>query len=294
MTGGGGGGVVAVLGRNGDRRAVENLVREFGEQHGAQPHLFEGSSPGVDSFGVRVVQLAAARGTRYGKFPEGVEEGETAQAVFSQGKRPSQSPIDIETKDVTPAGDLAPIRFNYQLSPLKIINNGFTVQVSYDAGSSITVNGESYELIQFHFHHPSETTIDGQKYDLELHLVHRNAQGKLAVVAVLLKSGAQNPPLRELWSYLPKDIGHEAEHKKVQLNAADFLPNDRNYYKFSGSLTIPPCTEGVTWLVMRTPVEVSPTQIAAFANLYPLNARPLQPLNGRSVTKSSFEKASAE
>jgi carbonic anhydrase len=206
----------------------------------------------------------------------------------------SQSPIDIETKDVTPSGDLAPIRFNYQLSPLKIINNGYTVQVNYDSGSSITVNGEAYELIQFHFHHPSETRIDGQTFDLELHLVHRNAQGKLAVVAVLLKSGAQNPPLRELWNYLPKDIGHEAEHKKVQLNAADFLPNDRNYYRFSGSLTIPPCTEGVTWFVMKTPVEVSPTQIAAFANLYPLNARPIQPLNGRSVTKSGFEKAPAE
>ena len=206
----------------------------------------------------------------------------------------SQSPIDIETKDVTPAAELPPIRFSYQLSPLKIINNGYTVQVNYDAGSSITVNGESYELIQFHFHHPSETQIDGEKFDLELHLVHRNAQGKLAVVAVLLKRGAQNPPLRELWTYLPKDVGHEAEHKKVQLNAADFLPNDRNYYKFPGSLTIPPCTEGVTWLVMKTPVEVSPAQIALFANLYPLNARPAQPLNGRSVTKSSFEKAPAE
>jgi carbonic anhydrase len=206
----------------------------------------------------------------------------------------SQSPIDIETKDVTLAGDLAPIRFDYRLSPLKIINNGYTVQVNYESGSSITVNGESYELIQFHFHHPSETAIDGEKADLELHLVHRNAQGKLAVIAILMKAGGNNPPLHELWTYLPKSVGHEEEHKKVQLNAADFLPNDRNYYNFSGSLTIPPCTESVTWLVMKKPVEVSPTQIAAFAALYPANARPLQSLNRRSVTKSGFETKSAE
>ncbi len=205
-----------------------------------------------------------------------------------------QSPIDIETKDVTAAADLTPIRFDYKLSPLRIINNGYTVQINFDAGSTIIVNGSIYELVQFHFHHPSETEVDGQKFDLELHLVHRNEQGRLAVVAVLLKSGATNPPLRELWNYLPKDVGHESEHKKVRLNAADFLPNDRNYYKFSGSLTIPPCTEGADWYVMKTPVEVSPSQIAAFANLYPLNARPVQPLNGRSVVKSIFEKASAQ
>jgi carbonic anhydrase len=202
-----------------------------------------------------------------------------------------QSPINIT--GAAPA-QLAPIKFDYKLTPLKIVNTGFTIQVNYGAGSSITVNGAAYDLVQFHFHHPSETAIDGQKYDLELHLVHRNAQGRLAVVAVLLKSGSENYPLHVLWSYLPKDVGKEDEHKKVELNAADFLPNDQNYYKYSGSVTIPPCTEGVDWYVMKKPVEVSPSQIAAFAKFFPDNARPLQPANGRGIEESNFHKSSAE
>jgi carbonic anhydrase len=200
----------------------------------------------------------------------------------------NQSPINIQ--GATP-GELAPIKFDYKLTPLKIINNGHTVQVNYGSGSTITVNGEVYELVQFHFHHPGEAEIDGQKYDLEMHLVHRNAHGKLLVVAVLMKSGSENFPLHVLWSYLPTDIGKEAEHKKVQLNAEDFLPNDRNYYTYSGSLTAPPCSENVDWYVMKKPVEISPAQIATFAKLYPDNARPLQPTNDRKIQESNFKKA---
>jgi carbonic anhydrase len=202
-----------------------------------------------------------------------------------------QSPINLT--GALPA-ELAPIKFDYKLTPLKIVNTGFTMQVNYEPGSSITVNGAVYDLVQFHFHHPTETAIDGQKYDLELHLVHRNAEGRLAVVSVLLKNGGENAPLRVLWNYLPKDVGKQAEHKKVELNAEDFLPNDRNYYKYSGSLTIPPCTEGVDWYVMKKPVEVSAVQIEAFAKFFPNNARPLQPANGRAIQESSFPKSSAE
>jgi carbonic anhydrase len=202
-----------------------------------------------------------------------------------------QSPIDIN--GAAPA-ELSPIKFDYKLTPLKIVNTGYTVQVNYGEGSSITVNGSIYNLVQFHFHHPSETAIDGQRADLELHLVHRNAQGQLLVVAVLMKAGSENYPLHVLWGKLPTDVGKEAEYKKVQLNAEDFLPNDHNYYTFSGSLTIPPCTEGVTWYVMQKPVEVSSTQIAAFAKFFPNNARPLQPDNGRGIQESSFKKSSAE
>jgi carbonic anhydrase len=200
-----------------------------------------------------------------------------------------QSPIDIKDAKVQP--DLAPIRFDYKLSPLKIVNTGFTVRVNYEPGSSITVNGVALQLVQFHFHHRSETEIDGQKYDMELHLVHQDsAAGRTVVVAILIKSGVENPLLRDLLSHMPHKLDEVVEKKKVVINAADFLPNDQNYYVFDGSLTIPPCSEGAKWIVMKTPIEASPSQIAAFAKLYPDNARPLQPLNGREILASDFHK----
>ena len=200
-----------------------------------------------------------------------------------------QSPIDIRDAEEQP--DLAPIRFDYKLSPLKIINNGHTVQVNYEPGSSITVNGVSLALKQFHFHHPSETTIDGRQYDLELHLVHQDtAANRTAVVSVLIKSGAENPLLRVLWGNIPQTAGEEVTRKKVVINAASFLPGDQNYYMYDGSLTTPPCTEPVRWYVMKTVIEASPSQISAFAKLYPNNARPVQPLDGRTIVVSNFQK----
>ncbi|MGA8034557.1 MAG: carbonic anhydrase family protein [Candidatus Acidiferrales bacterium] len=245
----------------------------------------------AESAGAQAASAIASAPWSY-QAPNGPAQWGDLDAAYSTCKTGTrQSPIDI--KDAVKA-ELAPIRFDYKLSPLKIVNNGYTVQINYEPGSSITVNGAVYNLVQFHFHHPSENKIDGQKADMELHLVHRNAEGRIAVVAVLLKSGSESAPIRDLWGYLPKEIGKEAEHKKVQLNAADFLPNERNYYKFSGSITIPPCTEGVEWYVMKQPVEVSPLQIAAFAKLFPDNARPLQATNGRQIQESSFEKTPAQ
>jgi carbonic anhydrase len=143
--------------------------------------------------------------------------------------------------------------------------------------------------VQFHFHHVSENEIDGKKYDMELHFVHvDSAANRTAVVAVFIKSGAENAALRDLWSHIPHDVGTEVEYKKVVINAADLLPADQNYYTFDGSLTIPPCKEGVKWFVMKTPIEASPAQIAAFAKYYPTNARPIQPTNGREIHESNF------
>jgi carbonic anhydrase len=253
--------------------------------------LFGATFVGVGSASAQYVQPKFPAPWSY-EAPTGPAQwGDLNPAYAACKAGTSQSPLDI--KESAPA-ELAPIKFDYKLSPLRIVNTGYTVQVNYEPGSSITVNGSVYDLVQFHFHHPSETAIDGQKADLELHLVHRNAEGRLVVVAVLLKSGSENYPLHVLWSYLPNDVGKEAEHKKVQLNAADFLPNDRNYYKFSGSLTIPPCTEGVEWYVMQKPVEISPVQIAAFAKFFPNNARPLQGANGRGIEASHFQKSHEE
>jgi carbonic anhydrase len=197
-----------------------------------------------------------------------------------------QSPIDIV--GAQPA-ELAPIHFDYKLSPLKIINNGRTVQINYEPGSSITVNGTALPLVQFHFHHVSENEVNGKKYDMELHFVHMDtAAGRAAVVAVFIKSGAENAMLRDLWSHIPREAGKEVELKKVVINAADLLPADQNYYVFDGSFSIPPCKEGIRWFVMKTPIEASPAQIAAFAKLYPTNARPIQPTNGREIRESNF------
>jgi len=205
-------------------------------------------------------------------------------AACKTGQR--QSPIDIV--GAQPA-ELAPIQFDYKLSPLKIINNGHTVQINYEPGSSISVNGTALPLIQFHFHHVSENEINGQKYDMELHFVHMDtAANRTAVVAVFIKSGAENAPLRDLWSHIPREKGKEAEYKKVLINPADLLPADQNYYVFDGSLTIPPCRESIKWFVLKTPIEASPSQIAAFAKLYPVNARPVQPPNGREIRESNF------
>jgi carbonic anhydrase len=169
---------------------------------------------------------------------------------------------------------------------LHIIDNGHTVQVNYGAGSSMSVDGKRYDLVQFHFHRPSEETIDGKAYPMEAHLVHKDAEGHLAVVAVLLKQGKESPFLRALWANLPAEKEKEKVVGKVSINAASLLPKNHAYYTFPGSLTTPPCSEGVTWFVLTTPVDLSSSQVARFEKIYPHNARPTQPLNGRVVKAS--------
>lgn len=200
-----------------------------------------------------------------------------------------QSPIDIRDAK---KGSLPSLQLNYKPSALRIINNGHTVQFNYDHGSFITVGDRRYELRQFHVHHPSEDLVDGKRYAMEIHLVHADSDGHLAVVAVLLKKGSANPVIQRLWDNLPKTGGKEESVSGVEVNAAALLPRPLGYYSFEGSLTTPPCSEGVTWIVLKTPLEVSGDQVGAFAKLYPHNARPIQPSNGRSITES--ESATAE
>ena len=194
-----------------------------------------------------------------------------------------QSPIDIHGSK---GADVPPIQFAYQAVPLHIVNNGHTIQVNYAPGSAITVGGTRYELKQFHFHHPSEEKIDGKGSAMVAHLVHASAAGKLAVVAVLLDPGTANPFITRLWEHLPPHAGKEETFADVTIDVADLLPADRGYYTFSGSLTTPPCSEGVTWFVLKTPASISEAQADAFGRIYPLNARPVQPLNGREILAS--------
>jgi carbonic anhydrase len=225
----------------------------------------------------------AAHHWDYGKEhgPEHWAEMDPKFAACKTGRR--QSPIDIQKADT---GDLPPIQFDYRPSPLRIVDNGHTVMVTYAPGSSIRVGDHTYTLQQFHFHRPSEERVHGQRHAMSLHLVHADAAGQLAVVGVLLDSGRENPLLRELWNDLPREKEKEERREDVTINAADLLPAGRGYYTFEGSLTTPPCSENVTWFVLKEPVSVSAEEIARFEKLYRNDARPVQPLNDRVVRES--------
>jgi carbonic anhydrase len=199
-----------------------------------------------------------------------------------------QSPIDIQS---TEKADLPALRFEYKGSPLKyLINNGYTIRVNYhDApgdGNFLIVGSERYHLTQFHFHRPSEEYIHGKPYDMVLHLMHQSSDGKVVGVAVLITAGSANPTVQQLWEHMPKSESKEQEVPGVEVNPGGMLPHEAAYYRYMGSLTAPPCTEGVTWFVLKTPLEISAQQIDAFAKLYPHDVRPLQPLNGRVVKAS--------
>jgi carbonic anhydrase len=195
-----------------------------------------------------------------------------------------QSPIDIHihvrsAKHGSPPG----LEFSYQPSPLHIVNNGHTIQVNIPTGSFLTVGGNRYELVQFHFHHPSENRLNGKAFPMAAHLVHKDSTGKLAVVAVLLANGNANPFIASLWKSIPQQEGEQSAPDGVMVDPNGLLPSKHAYFTFSDSLTTPPCSEDVTWFVFKTPASVSKSEVAAFAAKYPNNARPVQPLNNRTV-----------
>lgn len=197
-------------------------------------------------------------------------------AVCAAGTR--QSPIDLPA---APEGDLPHLSFHYQLTPLEVVNNGHTIEVEVEPGSYLRIGTERFDLVQFHFHTPSEHQLQGQSFPMELHFVHRNALGELAVVGVFLQEGASHPLLQEIWDHIP---GHElAGPHSGSIDPEELLPADRGYYRYAGSLTTPPCTEGVRWHVLHQPIEVSAAQIEEFQAIFPFNARPLQLLNDRPV-----------
>jgi len=203
-------------------------------------------------------------------------------ATCKAGK--SQSPIDISAAIAT---ELAEIQFDYKDTPLHIVNNGHTIQANYQPGSSITIGSKQFELLQFHFHSPSEHTIGGKAYPMVAHLVHKAADGQLGVIGVLLKEGQSNSIIDRLWAHLPKNTGEENTLEGEHINVIDLLSKDMTYFNYSGSLTTPPCTEGVNWMLLAAPVELSTEQIAQFRSLYDANARPVQPVNGRPVGLSN-------
>lgn len=204
-----------------------------------------------------------------------------AWALCENGKR--QSPIDIRDGIRV---DLEPIAFDYKPAGFNVIDNGHTVQVNMGAGNHITIMNRLYELVQFHFHRPSEERINGKGFEMVVHLVHKDADGRLAVVAVLIERGRAQNIIQTVWNNLPL----ERDSPVIPTQAIDLnqlLPTRREYYTFMGSLTTPPCSEGVLWMVMKEPVQASSDQIAIFARLYPMNARPLQIQAGRLIKESN-------
>jgi len=202
-------------------------------------------------------------------------------SLCSTGKR--QSPIDIRGGI---AVDLQPIQFDYRPTGFAVIDNGHTVQVNVGAGNSIEVMNKRYDLAQFHFHRPSEERINGRQSDMVVHLVHKDYEGHIAVVAVLLERGSAQPLLQKVWNSLPLEKNTELLSPDA-LDLNNLLPTDRRYYTYMGSLTTPPCSEGVLWMVMKQPVQVSTDQIAIFGHLYPMNARPVQASAGRLIKESN-------
>lgn len=191
----------------------------------------------------------------------------------------NQSPIDL--KDFVEA-DLQPLRQDYKAAAAEVVNNGHTIQVNYAPGSTLTVAGRTFELKQFHFHAPSENRINGRQFPMEGHLVHADKDGNLAVVAVMYEEGAANQLLTAVWSAMPAKEGKAA--LPGGLSAAGLLPASTDYYRFNGSLTTPPCSEGVMWLVVKRPATVSKAQIDQFSRTLGFaNNRPVQPVNARPV-----------
>ncbi len=193
-----------------------------------------------------------------------------------------QSPIDISGKMVKSSVKL---EYNYSQFPLNMVNNGHAIQVNYGGKSHLAIDKKKYALLQFHFHAPSEGAINGKRYDLCAHLVHKSIDGKLAVIGVYFKRGAENSFFKQFWNRIPKKSGSTISDPSVKVNAAEILPGKKSFYHFMGSLTTPPCSEGVKWFVMDNIVSLSEAQLKVFTDIFSKNARPLQPLNGRKISR---------
>ncbi len=217
-------------------------------------------------------------------------EGETGPAQWGRlrpewslcatGKR--QSPIDIRDGIRV---DLEPIRLNYRPSGVTIVDTGHTVQVNVGEGSTLSVMGRTYRLTEFHFHRPAEERVNGRAFDMVIHFTHRDDQGRIAKLAVLLERGPEHPLIQTIWNNLPLEVNQEVTPAEI-LELDKLLPEDRSYYTYMGSLTTPPCTEDVLWMVFKQPVKLSVDQIAIFSRLYRNNARPIQPSNNRLIKEN--------
>jgi carbonic anhydrase len=194
------------------------------------------------------------------------------------GRGKSQAPLNIK-------GPFEKVRFSvapdYKQGQLKIVNNGHTIQVNVPVGSKIRIDGRAYDLLQFHFHRPSEEHIDGKPSAMVVHFVHKSLEGELAVLAVMLREGNENPGIKTLWTHAPPKEGPEVVPDGVMFNPANLLPREMDFFHYDGSLTTPPCTEKVKFFILKSQVNISKEQVSDFP--FKMNARPIQPPNGRPI-----------
>ncbi|MEI7612921.1 MAG: surface-adhesin E family protein [Betaproteobacteria bacterium] len=202
-------------------------------------------------------------------------------ATCNLGKR--QSPIDLRR---TVKADLAAIKFAYKAVPLSIVDNGHSIKVDTPDAGSMIVDGESYELVSLSFHKPSEEKINGKSYDMSAHLAHQSKSGKQAVLVVLMEAGKEQGLIRTLWTHLPLEQEKPITRPDIKIDPTLLLPVKRNYITFQGSLTTPPCTEGILWLILKTPIQLSKEQLSSFATVYKNNIRPVQASNNRVIKES--------
>lgn len=211
--------------------------------------------------------------------------GELAEDFKTCETGQHQSPVDIENSQVRKDAKLTPPEVRYSPSKVAVINNGHTIQVTVDGpDNQLVLEGKTYTLKQFHFHLPSEHEIDGQHSAMELHFVHQSGDGGFAVLSVLINSGKENAELNKLWSRLPAEESETSVQIEGTFDLNALLPQNLHSYRYQGSLTTPPCSEGVQWVVLQEPVEWSEKQIGAFRSLFPHDNRPVQPLDGRTLT----------
>jgi carbonic anhydrase len=215
--------------------------------------------------------------------------GDVAPEDAACGNGTSQSPIDLSASKAK-TGKNGAFKINYEPGAVALLNNGHTVQADVsDAADTISFNGASYTLAQFHFHTPSEHTVNGKHFPLEIHFVNKDAAGHIAVLGVFVKAGAENKLLAPVFSSLPAKATPAGTHagQPVQVDIAAVLPKDHQAYVYSGSLTTPPCSEGVSWIVLAQPIEMSNGQIDAFKKIFHDNHRPVQNVGGREVDRES-------
>lgn len=193
-----------------------------------------------------------------------------------------QSPIDINHVLGMSSTDLD---FHYSSTPIHIVNNSHTIHLTYDPGSFIKWESERFDLIQFHFHTPSEHQVHGKHYDMEVHLVHKTSDHLYVVVGIFLEKGKHNPHIQKIWDRIPTEMNKEFSYEDDLFNVGDLLPSTKEYFHYSGSLTTPPCSEVVSWFVLEHPIEASGEQIQFFKKFIEHNARPTQKMHHRIVVK---------
>lgn len=191
-----------------------------------------------------------------------------------------QSPVNISM--IRHGDNRQKLVFYYETSQIHEVNNGHTIQVSHVTGCRVDLNDRQYKLRQFHFHAPSEHHIEGKAFPMEMHLVHQDETGHVLVIAVMMATDAPQPVLRKLWKWLPEQIGQEIPIP-LEVKLSDILPTNTDHYTYSGSLTTPPCTEGVQWIVLKEPMHVTQQDVDQFVSIIGHNARPIQPIGNRQI-----------